>query len=125
MNTPQSFELRILRRAAAVGAGLVTLLGFSQVAPAPDAAALAKYDVNRNGRLDPDELLTMQSDQDRAASGGTSSSLSNATPDSVVKLSPFEVVEDTKGYYSANTISGTRFNAKLDDLASNITIVTK
>ena len=43
----------------------------------------------------------------------------------VVSLSPFEVVSDTKGYYAANTMSGTRFNAKLEDLASSISVVTK
>lgn len=43
----------------------------------------------------------------------------------VVELSPFQVVADTKGYYSANTMSGTRFNTKLDDLASSITVMSK
>ena len=45
--------------------------------------------------------------------------------DDVVSLSPFEVVSDTKGYYSANTMSGTRFNSKLEDLASSVTVMTK
>src|SRR5471032_57349 len=43
----------------------------------------------------------------------------------IVALSPFEVVSDNKGYYSANTMSGTRFNSKLEDLGSSITVVTK
>ncbi len=43
----------------------------------------------------------------------------------IVALSPFEVVSDTKGYYSANTMSGTRFNSKLEDLGSSVTVVTK
>jgi outer membrane receptor protein involved in Fe transport len=43
----------------------------------------------------------------------------------VVTLSPFEVVTDTKGYYSANSMSGTRFNSKLEDMASSISVVTK
>ena len=34
-------------------------------------------------------------------------------------------MEDTKGYYSSNTMSGTRFNAKIEDLASSIQVVTK
>src|SRR5689334_7403440 len=42
----------------------------------------------------------------------------------VVTLSPFEVKADTKGYYNANTMSGTRFNSKIDDLASSITVMT-
>lgn len=45
--------------------------------------------------------------------------------DDVIVLSPFQVVADNNGYYSANTMSGTRFNTKLDDLASSITIMTK
>lgn len=43
----------------------------------------------------------------------------------IVVLSPFQVVADNNGYYSANTMSGTRFNTKLDDLASSITVMTK
>jgi len=43
----------------------------------------------------------------------------------VVALSPFEVVSDTKGYYSPNTMSGTRFNARIEDLASSLTVITK
>ncbi len=42
-----------------------------------------------------------------------------------VVLSPFEVVSDTKGYYSANTEAGTRINSKLEDLGSAISVVTK
>ncbi|ACB77552.1 TonB-dependent receptor plug [Opitutus terrae PB90-1] len=45
--------------------------------------------------------------------------------DEVIVLSPFDVVSDTKGYYSANTMSGTRFNTKLADLASSVTVMTK
>lgn len=46
-------------------------------------------------------------------------------PEDVVVLSPFEVKQDTKGYYSSNTMSGTRFNTKLEDLGSSITVMTK
>lgn len=42
-----------------------------------------------------------------------------------VQLSPFEVVADTKGYFSGNTISGTRINSKLEDLGAAITVITK
>ncbi len=48
-----------------------------------------------------------------------------AKSDETIVMSPFEIVTDTKGYYSANTMSGTRFNAKFDDLASSISVVTK
>ncbi len=46
-------------------------------------------------------------------------------PEDVVLLSPFEVKSDTKGYYSSNTMSGTRFNTKLEDLGSSISVMTK
>ena len=41
-----------------------------------------------------------------------------------VQLNPFEVVEDTKGYFGANTMSGTRFNSRLEDLGAAITVIT-
>ena len=44
----------------------------------------------------------------------------------VVELSPFQVsAESEKGYYAANTLSGTRINTKLEDLGASITVVTK
>ncbi len=46
--------------------------------------------------------------------------------DAPIELSPFEVRADQdKGYYGANTMSGTRLNSRLDDLAASITVVTK
>ena len=54
--------------------------------------------------------------------GGASA---KAADDEVVVLSPFEVVEDTRGYYAANSMSGTRFNTKLEDLGASISVVTK
>lgn len=48
-----------------------------------------------------------------------------AATDEVIVLSPFEVVGTTRGYQATNTMSGTRFNTKLEDLASSITVMTK
>ena len=42
-----------------------------------------------------------------------------------VVLSPFEVRPESKGYQAVNTLSGTRLNSKLEDLASSITVITK
>ncbi|MEY2879434.1 MAG: hypothetical protein RLZZ15_1814, partial [Verrucomicrobiota bacterium] len=42
-----------------------------------------------------------------------------------VQLSPFEVTADTKGYFSGNTMSGTRLNSKLEDIGAAITVMTK
>lgn len=44
--------------------------------------------------------------------------------DEVVALSPFEVVAESKGYFASNSMSGTRFNTKLEDLASSLTVMT-
>lgn len=48
-----------------------------------------------------------------------------AAEEEPVLLSPFQVVADNRGYYGTKTMSGTRFNTSLEDLASSITIMTK
>lgn len=55
----------------------------------------------------------------------TAASNTPTTDDETIVLSPFEVVSETRGYYAPNTMSGTRFNTKLEDLASAISVVTK
>jgi outer membrane receptor protein involved in Fe transport len=42
-----------------------------------------------------------------------------------VELSPFTVTAENNGYQASNTMSGTRLNTKLEDLASSITVITK
>ena len=42
-----------------------------------------------------------------------------------IVLSPFEVVSDKRGYYSTTAMSGTRLNARLEDLAAPISVVTR
>jgi outer membrane receptor protein involved in Fe transport len=49
----------------------------------------------------------------------------NATNEEVVTLSPFEVVASTQGYFTANTMAGTRLNSKLEDIGASISVVTK
>jgi len=131
MKTPdRSSHWQLIRhRLTAVA---VTLLASSlapgQVAPTRtvDAALLAKYDTNKNGILDAAEQRALDSDQRKvAAATGKNAPDLGKVGDEVVALSPFEVISDTKGYYAANTMSGTRFNSKLEDLASSITVMTK
>lgn len=44
----------------------------------------------------------------------------------MVKLSPFEVnASDDRGYQALNTLSGSRMNTKLEDLAASLSVVTK
>ena len=119
------------RRAVAFQSALLLILAsstFAQVAPAPglSAAALAKYDTNKNGRLDPAEQAAFDADLKKSATAASATTAGEPrSGEEVVALSPFEVVSDTKGYYGANTMSGTRFNSKLEDLASSITVMTK
>ncbi len=89
---------------------------------AQDAATLAKYDKNHNGKLDPDEVATMQADQAKQTPVTTTPA---ATKD-VVTLNPFSVdASKDIGYYAENTLAGSRLNTSVGDLASSITVVTK
>ncbi len=87
---------------------LSALFAKAQTAPAPSAAAVPASD-EKAQPVPVETAAAKAADADKE----------------VIQLSPFEVVADTRGYYSANTMSGTRFNTKLDDLASSITIMTK
>lgn len=61
-----------------------------------------------------------------AASAAAAEPSQPSQPDeSVVTLTPFEVVENNRGYLAQNTMSGTRLNSKLEDLGAAITVVTK
>ena len=106
-------------------ASLALPAALAQRAPQPDATTLAKYDKNHNGVLDADEVAAMDADLGKPITVVAPDSVAPKPPEEIVALSPFEVVSDDKGYYSANTMSGTRFNSKLEDLASSITVVTK
>jgi hypothetical protein len=107
-------------------AGIVTLPANAQsAAVAPDAATLAKYDKNHNGKLDPDELAAMRADEARAAKAVTTTKDAEGGG-KVVELSPFEVnAAGDKGYSAMSTMAGTRLNSSLEDIASSITVVTK
>ncbi|MBI5691998.1 MAG: hypothetical protein HZC55_18100 [Verrucomicrobia bacterium] len=46
--------------------------------------------------------------------------------DDIVQLSPFQVTASTdRGYHASSTMSGTRLNSKIEDLAASISVVTK
>ncbi|MEO5960262.1 MAG: TonB-dependent receptor plug domain-containing protein, partial [Opitutaceae bacterium] len=121
MNLPQKRPLTAQCLALSVAiVALISTPARSQSAAAPSAtptvAQLAKYDLNKNGRLDPAELATLQRDEAATA----------AKTGEVVTLSPFEVVADEdNGYLATSTLSGTRMNSKLEDLAASIAVVTK
>ncbi|MCX6953384.1 MAG: hypothetical protein NTV51_14630, partial [Verrucomicrobia bacterium] len=97
----------------------------AQVAPGAtvDAVTLAKYDTNKNGRLDPAEQAALDADLKKSADAAAPAA--GTAPDEIVALSPFEVVSDTKGYFASNSMSGTRFNSKLEDIPASLSVVTK
>lgn len=110
--------------AALTAPAVLGLPMFAQsAAPRAPDATLARYDTNRNGVIDPDEQARIDADAGRVST--TPGAAAPRTGDEIISLSPFEVVSDSRGYYGANTMSGTRFNSKLEDLASSITVMTK
>ena len=128
MNLPQTTKRRLLCLIG-VSVCLITFLApgaRAQVAPVAttDAGVLAKNDVNRNGRLDPEELAAMDAAQRSSAPVNVELAPRPAGAETLV-LSPFEVVSENKGYFSANSMSGTRMNSKIEDLGQSITVMTK
>ncbi len=99
---------------------LLLATGAPAQTPTTDPLTLARDDTNKNGRLDADEITTMEAAQrtpPRVVPAGGD--------EGVVTLSPFEVRSEDRGYYASNTTSGTRLNSRVEDLASSITVVTK
>ncbi len=115
MKTSNLLRLRLLLPTFALAA----LPASAQTAPTATATQLARYDANKNGVLDAAELATMQAESSGAAAANV------GRTDEAVQLTPFEVKEANNGYYATNTMSGTRLNTKLEDLASSISVVTK
>ncbi len=90
----------------------------------PTSEQLAKYDKNKNGVLDAAELAMLRSDEANGKNVPVTGVGSENGP--IVELSPFEVKgDDSRGYLASNTLSGTRLNSKLEDLAASISVVTK
>ncbi|MGH7958889.1 MAG: TonB-dependent receptor plug domain-containing protein [Opitutaceae bacterium] len=125
MKTTRSPRLIACTCVLTVCAALIASAAAQQAPASATAADLARYDTNRNGRLDPDELAAQQAAGARAANVPVKTGAGTATQDSVVHLSPFEVTAEGRGYQATTTMSGTRLNAKLEDLASAISVVTK
>ncbi len=76
----------------------------------PTAAQVAKYDANKNGVLDADELAALAAEEKTGA----------------ILLTPFQVSsEKDRGYAAGNTLSGGRINTPLDLNPSSIQVMTK
>jgi outer membrane receptor protein involved in Fe transport len=112
LNTNQpAMVLGVLRTALAFV--LLPALLLAQTAPAPGAAVLAKYDTNKNGVLDPEEIARQQQAEGRP-------------PGDAILLTPFEVSTDKDvGYAAGNTLSGGRVNTPLAITPASISVMTK
>lgn len=125
MATNHRISPPLLRALPVLCAAALATPAWSQPAPAPTPtpAQLARYDANRNGRLDPAEVDALRADEARA--GGAVAGNASAGSD-VVTLTPFEVSAGTeRGYLASNTLAGTRLNSRLEDLAGSISVITK
>src|SRR5687767_8564783 len=103
MKLPTNYRRRLqLVRGRAVFALIAMGAGslWAQSVPTVTPEDIAKYDANKNGRLDPEELAAKRAPESSNAAGET------------VTLSPFEVVAESTGYFQSNTMSGTRLNSK-------------
>ena len=100
------------RIACALSFVAASALLHAQSNTAPTPAELAKYDLNKNGVLDADELSAMH-----AAEGAKSDT---------VTLTPFQVTTDKdNGYAAANTLSGGRADTPLKITPNSVSVMTK
>ena len=117
MNFRASFvRTRSLRFAALLGALLTAASAAraqSVAAAAPTPQQLARYDTNKNGRLDADELAAMEKEAAAARSAASLDRATGAGPEEIVVLTPFEVNSaQDRGYQATSAMSGTRLNTK-------------
>ncbi|WP_438481345.1 TonB-dependent receptor plug domain-containing protein [Oleiharenicola lentus] len=63
--------------------------------------------------------------QSKLTTANTAKPAGAPAKEDVVELSPFQVTANNKGYFSANSMSGTRMNSKIEDLGQSITVMTK
>lgn len=117
---------RLQRVSLLAVAALATSIARAQTAPRVDPVTLAKYDKNGNGVLDTDELAVKTADEAKAARTPVAGGKSEGQTEEIIALSPFEVSSgDERGYSASNSLSGTRLNSKLEDIAGSISVVTK
>ncbi len=108
--------------ASLCGVYLAVVVPAQSAPPAVSADDLARFDTNKNGVLDPDEVAAKRVALSNAAQPAPSSSREN---EDLLTMSPFEVKGDSSGYMATNSASGTRLNSRLEDIASPISVVTK
>ncbi len=103
----------------------------AQVVPAassstPTTTQLARYDKNKNGVIDGDELATLQGEEAKAARAApTTDQTSSEKEKATVVLSPFEVVTDRdRGFLATNAGTATKLGLDMKDLAAPYSVMT-
>ncbi len=110
--TTRAAAVRFRRAALALSTGAAALAAASALAAAADPAVLAKYDRNKNGLLDPEELAQQKADE--TAETGR------------IVLTPFEVnTTKDRGYAAGNTLSGGRVDTPIAITPGSISVMTK
>lgn len=97
----------------------------AQAVSTVSAATLAKYDLNKNGKLDAGELAAQQADEAKAARAVTSGSESSEAGKDVVELSPFTVsTEKDNGFSATNAGTATKLGLDMKDMAAPYSVMT-
>lgn len=109
-----SATLRLFAAVCSVVLVPVSLRAQAAPAPQPTSEQLSKFDKDGDGKLSAAERAAMES-----------ATVAPVRDEEAVVLSPFEVVAESHGYFASNTMSGTRLNARIEDLGAAISIVTK
>ena len=113
--TSPSVSLSRLRQSLLLPVALAcAVFSLHAQSPASDAAAVKPV------------VKPLTAEEIKALDGKAAASIPATSPGDTVVLTPFEVKsENDKGYYASNSLSGTRMNSRLEDLASPISVVTK
>jgi len=124
---PRLFATRLTARAVLATLSLATVPHFSHaqsIAPALPAE-LAKYDKNKNGKLDPAELAAQQADEAKAAKAAAATP-SASHGEAAVVLSPFTVsTEKDNGFMAANAGTATRLSLDMADVPAAYSVMTR
>ncbi len=107
INAARSCRIVLL---GALGALLPHLHAQTAAKPAPTAAQLARYDLNKNGVLDSNELAAMEA----------------AEKSETLLLNPFQVSTDKDvGYVAANSLAGGRADTPLKLTPASMSVMTQ
>jgi hypothetical protein len=103
-----------------------SVLPAQSAATGPRPALLAKYDVNHNGTLDPEELAALRADEAKAAvTTAKPGDALAARENEPITLNPYEVVTARdNGFLATNAGTATKLGLDMRDLAAPYSVMT-